>query len=79
MSAFYCSFYLGCKISICFFSHLVCHVIFHCFTCDTGDAYTAMLMHSTRDIRLPEMAIVDQLFNLLFAALKPLILVDICL
>ena len=63
MSAFYCYFFLGLQISICFVSD-VCHVIFYCLTRDTEDSYTAMRIPSTTNSRILEMAIVGQPFSL---------------
>ena len=48
--------FLGLQISICFFSQ----VVFHCFTRDIKEPYTAMRMPSTTYSRISEMAIVRQ-------------------
>ena len=59
MSAFYCCFFLGLQILICFASN-VCHVIFYCLTRDTEDSFTAMRMPSTTNSRILEMVMVGQ-------------------
>ena len=54
------NFFLGLQILICFFSHVVCHVILYCFTHDIEGPSNAMCMPSTTNSRILEMAIVCQ-------------------
>ena len=60
MSAFYCYFLFGLKIWICFFSHVVCHVILYCFARDIEGPCTAMRVPNTTNSRISEMSIVGQ-------------------
>ena len=50
--------FLGLQVSICFFSHVVCHVILYCFTHDIEGPYTAMRMSSTANSWISEMVMV---------------------